>query len=185
MAEINVLRLGHRPQRDQRVTTHVALTARALGCRKMLLDGRDPELVAGVGDVARRFGGDFHVEEVDGWRPVVTRFKKQGSVVVHLTMYGEHLDEVQDVLRRKAKDHDVLIVVGAEKVSSEVYRSADYNVAVANQPHSEVAALAIFLDRLQGSNSLKHDFSNGRIKILPNPRGKTVEDRDGNSVEGN
>ncbi|TFG70124.1 MAG: tRNA (cytidine(56)-2'-O)-methyltransferase, partial [Methanomassiliicoccus sp.] len=28
---IVVLRLGHRPERDQRVTTHVALTARALG----------------------------------------------------------------------------------------------------------------------------------------------------------
>ncbi|MCG7848715.1 MAG: tRNA (cytidine(56)-2'-O)-methyltransferase, partial [ANME-2 cluster archaeon] len=28
---IVVLRLGHRPERDQRVTTHVGLTARALG----------------------------------------------------------------------------------------------------------------------------------------------------------
>ncbi|TLZ95287.1 MAG: tRNA (cytidine(56)-2'-O)-methyltransferase, partial [Methanobacteriota archaeon] len=28
---ITVLRLGHRPARDKRVTTHVALTARAFG----------------------------------------------------------------------------------------------------------------------------------------------------------
>jgi tRNA (cytidine56-2'-O)-methyltransferase len=150
----------------------------------MFLVGRDPEIVAGVDDVVRRFGGDFHVEEVDGWRAVITRFKKQGSVVVHLTMYGEHLDDVQDVLRRKAKDHGMLIVVGAEMVSFEVYRNADFNVAVANQPHSEVAALAIFLDRMQESNSLKHDFSGGSVRILPNPRGKTVEDDDGNGSEG-
>ena len=38
--EVAILRIGHRPERDQRVTTHVALTGRALGaaghvsCRK-------------------------------------------------------------------------------------------------------------------------------------------------------
>ena len=31
--EIVVLRLGHRPERDQRVTTHVGLLSRALGAR--------------------------------------------------------------------------------------------------------------------------------------------------------
>ncbi len=30
---IAVLRLGHRPERDKRITTHVALTSRAFGGR--------------------------------------------------------------------------------------------------------------------------------------------------------
>ena len=37
MGDIVVLRLGHRPERDARVTTHVGLTARALGASGMLL----------------------------------------------------------------------------------------------------------------------------------------------------
>ena len=32
-----ILRLGHRPERDKRITTHVALTARAFGAEGMLL----------------------------------------------------------------------------------------------------------------------------------------------------
>jgi len=185
VADIYVLRLGHRLARDQRVTTHVALTARALGCGGMYLVGRDPDIIAGVEDVARRFGGEFRVEEARGWRPVVNQFKARDAVVVHLTMYGERLDDVQDTLCRLARDHDVLVVVGAEKVSSEVYDAADFNVAVANQPHSEVAALAIFLDRLQGGKSLKHEFPGGRARILPNPRGKSVENASGKDSEGN
>ena len=40
-----VLRLGHRPFRDQRLTTHVALTARAFGAEGMILaDRRDEAL---------------------------------------------------------------------------------------------------------------------------------------------
>ena len=184
MTDIYVLRLGHRHQRDQRVTTHVALTARALGCAGMYLVGRDPDIVSGVEDVVLRFGGDFRVEEMDSWRSVALRMKARGTIVVHLTMYGEHLDAVQDTLRRAARDHDILVVVGAEKVSSEVYRTADFNVAVANQPHSEVAALAIFLDRLQGGTSLKHEFPGGRAKILPNPCGKSMEKAEQPDAEG-
>jgi len=59
MTEVCVLRLGHRPERDQRVTTHVGLAARALGARGMYLAGRDAGIVAGIRDVVERWGGDF------------------------------------------------------------------------------------------------------------------------------
>jgi tRNA (cytidine56-2'-O)-methyltransferase len=49
-------------------------------------------------------------------------------------------------------------------------------VSVGNQPHSEVAALAIFLDRHTGGKALEKDLK-GRLRIVPNPRGKTVIDR--------
>ena len=72
---------------------------------------------------------------------------------------------------------DVLVVVGAEKVPPEVYQAADFNVAVGNQPHSEVAALAIFLDRLTEGKGLRSDFP-GKIKVLPCERGKRVINTD-------
>ncbi|MCK7488956.1 MAG: hypothetical protein MZU79_00960 [Anaerotruncus sp.] len=52
-----------------------------------------------------------------------------------------------------------MIVVGAEKVPPEIYQLADWNVAVGNQPHSEVAALAITLDRIADCEPLDRSFS--------------------------
>ena len=60
-----------------------------------------------------------------------------------------------------------MIVVGAEKVPGDVYGLADYNVAVGNQPHSEIAALALFMDKLQEGKSLMHEFKGGELKIIP------------------
>ncbi|MDD3564451.1 MAG: tRNA (cytidine(56)-2'-O)-methyltransferase, partial [Methanothrix sp.] len=59
-----VLRLGHRPERDKRITTHVGLVARAFGAEEMILAGRYEKLVSGLEDVAHRWGGDFRVRSV-------------------------------------------------------------------------------------------------------------------------
>jgi len=85
-------------------------------------------------------------------------------------MYGLPID---DVLSRIPRD-DLLIVIGAEKVPRDVYDLVDFNVAVGNEPHSEVAALAVFLDRLMGGRSLRSEPT-ARVRIRPNPRGKSVE----------
>jgi len=92
------------------------------------------------------------------------------GTVVHLTMYGEPIDEA---VPRIAVGSNVLVVVGAAKVPGAVYGQADLNVAVGNQPHSEVAALAVFLDRLHGRAALQRDFG-GPVRIIPTKRGKTV-----------
>jgi len=94
--------------------------------------------------------------------------------IVHLTMYGIHIDEAIPKIREVAKKEDILIVVGAEKVPREVYEIAHYNVAVGNQPHSEVAALAVFLDRLLEGKGLKKEFKNAKVKIIPQEKGKKV-----------
>ncbi|HIQ55257.1 MAG TPA: tRNA (cytidine(56)-2'-O)-methyltransferase, partial [Pyrodictium sp.] len=67
-----------------------------------------------------------------------------------------------------------LIVVGAEKVPPFFYEIADYNVAIGNQPHSEVAALAIFLDRLYEGKELHVHFEDAKLKIIPSRKGKHV-----------
>lgn len=167
---IHVLRLGHRPARDARVTTHVALTARAFGADGVTVAESDPKLERTVLDVVERFGGPFEIRSGAAWKPFVRAWKKHG-VVVHLTMYGEPLDEA---IARVPKG-DVLFVVGAEKVPGDLFQLADFNVAVGNQPHSEVAALALALDRLTRGSWATRTFP-GRFRITPNPRGKTVEE---------
>jgi tRNA (cytidine56-2'-O)-methyltransferase len=166
---IVVLRLGHRPTRDQRVTTHVALTSRALGADEVWVSTKDEGLEKTVGSVVGRFGGKFKIKTGLDWRKAMKAWKGE---IIHLTMYGESISKALPTLKAK----HLMIVVGAEKVPREVYDLADRNISVGNQPHSEVAALAIFLDRYSGGKMLERDFK-GRLTIVPNPRGKTVVDR--------
>ncbi|HEY7589124.1 MAG TPA: tRNA (cytidine(56)-2'-O)-methyltransferase [Thermoplasmata archaeon] len=165
---ITVLRLGHRPARDKRVTTHVALTARAFGADRILVSAKDRGLERAVAGVVHRFGGPFSIETGVQWKRVLRDWE---GTRVHLTMYGLPLDEVLPTIPAE----NLLVVVGAEKVPAEVYRLVDLNVAVGNQPHSEVAALAVFLDRLLEGRGLRRKFG-GRLQIRPSAHGKDVVD---------
>ncbi len=164
---IVVLRLGHRPSRDKRVTTHVALTARAFGAAEVWVSTKDSELEKTVNSVVSRFGGEFVIHTGVRWRDAMRSWKGK---TVHLTMYGQRVDEVMESLRPVS---DLLVVVGAEKVPRDAFDLADWNVSVGNQPHSEIAALAVFMDRLTGGDNLYAE-TDGRIKVIPDPRGKTV-----------
>jgi len=165
---ITVLRLGHRPQRDKRITTHVALVARAFGADEIIITTKDLNIEKTVRDIVDRFGGDFKIKTGISWKKAISEFK---GLKVHLTMYGLPVD---DVISKIPKDENLMIIVGAEKVPREIYEIADFNVAVGNQPHSEVAALAIFLDRLFEGKELTRDFNNAKMKIIPQERGKNV-----------
>jgi tRNA (cytidine56-2'-O)-methyltransferase len=165
-----VLRIGHRPERDKRITTHVGLVARAFGAEEMLLSGRDAHVEESLADVAERWGGGFRLRPDVSWKGETVRWKEAGGKVVHLTMYGSNLPDVIDEIR---ECENILIAVGAEKVPAEMYDLADWNVAVGNQPHSEVAALAVFLDRLFMGREL-YDAFEGGLKIVPSPHGKQV-----------
>ena len=170
---IVVLRLGHRPERDKRITTHVALTARAFGADKIIIAAEvDEHVRESVEDVVRRWGGKFEIEFNPKWRAVLREWKGK---IVHLTMYGIHIDDALSEIKKViGKGEDVMIVVGAEKVPREVYEIAHYNVGVGNQPHSEVAALAVFLDRLLDGEGLRKEFEGAKVKIIPQERGKRV-----------
>ena len=170
MSDIWIMRIGHRPERDKRVTTHVALYSRALGAKGIYVDTEDPVLEANVRSVVERFGGDYTIQTGVQWRKLIREFPGK---VVHLTMYGLRVDEALPTIPR---DEDIMIVVGAEKVPRDVYDRADFNISVGNQPHSEIAALAIFLDRFTGGQALYAD-RDGVLTVVPNERGKTVVDR--------
>jgi tRNA (cytidine56-2'-O)-methyltransferase len=164
---VEVLRIGHRLGRDPRLTTHLALTARAFGADRLYLHPPDAALAERIGAISRRWGGQFAIEGVREWKPVVRR---AGACVVHLTMYGEPLKKVESRLRREPH---VLVVVGGAKVPAELYGMANLNVAVGHQPHSEVAALAILLDRLRGVPG-PGAWPGAEQVIVPMARGKKV-----------
>ena len=172
-SEVFILRIGHRPERDQRVTTHVALTGRALGAAGMYLAASDKGVVQSVADVAERWGGKFFCEDNVSWRTCIRDWKANGGVVVHLTMYGLNLP---DVIAEITPHEKILVVVGAEKVPGEMFGLADYNVAVTGQPHSEISSLALFLDRVFSGTELQAEFPDAKIRIHPSRAGKQTEE---------
>lgn len=174
MVRSTILRIGHRHDRDQRVTTHVGLTGRALGADGMYLAADDPGVVESIEGVARRFGGSFFVQNNVSWKRCIREFQESGGAVVHLTMYGLRIQDVISEIRTREK---VLIIVGAEKVPGEVYGLADYNVAVTNQPHSEIAGLAVFLDQLYEGKELDLEFPDAGISVVPCERGKEMVEK--------
>ncbi|NYZ80012.1 tRNA (cytidine(56)-2'-O)-methyltransferase [Candidatus Micrarchaeota archaeon] len=167
---ITVLRLGHRRSRDARISTHCGLVARALGAERIIYTGeKDDKLLESVRKVASNWGGPFDVAHEKSWKSVVRNFD---GVRVHLTMYGLPF---QDELKKIDAKKDVLVIIGGEKVPAEVYHSVDFNLAVTSQPHSEIAALALFLDRLQNGAELEKKFLDYKLKVKPMPAGKFVE----------
>jgi tRNA (cytidine56-2'-O)-methyltransferase len=177
---ITVLRLGHRPQRDKRLSTHLILCARALGAEKVIYTGmKDPKLEEGISNVVNEWGGSFELEYTSSHRSVIMNWNGK---MVHLTMYGLQAHEAINEV--KENDEPLLIVVGGAKVPWDVYEEADWNISVTTQPHSEVSALAIFMHLLQGDAALQHEFPGGRLKITPNPRGKDVEVEGGHRKRG-
>lgn len=170
--EVCVLRLGHRPGRDNRMTTHVGLTARALGADRVVIAGNASNSKATIEEVTSRFGGSFEVELTDSARGLLGDFD---GTVVHLTMYGLPIQDVEADVRAAHADQPLLVVVGAEKVPFDVYERADYNVGVTNQPHSEVAGLAVFLDRLFEGRELDREWADATHQVVPKATGKLVE----------
>jgi tRNA (cytidine56-2'-O)-methyltransferase len=175
MTALFVLRLGHRPTRDKRITTHVCLVARAFGAQGVYIAGvRDDSLRLTLEKIVGTWGGQFWVKYAPSPLSFIREWRRNGGKVVHLTMYGLPLrDKAWEISSLKG---DVLIVVGGEKVPREYYRESDYNLSVGSQPHSEVAALALLLDRLTCGSWESVDFQGAKARIIPSEKGKNVQD---------
>ena len=173
--EVCVLRLGHRPGRDNRMTTHVGLTARALGADRVVIAGDASTSAGTIEDITDRFGGPFEVELTESHRRLLREWT---GTVVHLTMYGLPVQDVESEVRAAHAEEPLLVIVGAEKVPFDVYERADYNVGVTNQPHSEVAGLAVFLDRRFEGRALDREWVGGTHRVVPRETGKQVEPRE-------
>ena len=164
---IGILRLGHRFSRDFRISTHLALTARAFGASFIMYDAKATDVKESVDSLTQMWGGDFEVIFIDDAKKQIRDFK---GTTVHLTMYGI---PVWQMLDAEKIEGDVLVIVGGKKVPSDIYGLVDHNVSVGSQPHSEVAALAVFLDRLTHGEGIKTGFV-GYKTIIPQKAGKKV-----------
>ena len=169
---IVVVRCGHRSRRDERVTTHVCLVARAFGAERIIIEGsRDNAVLKVVQDVVERWGGTFKIDFTSSWKKTIKELKQKKFVIVHLTMYGVPINDIESKIKKHRK---IAVVVGSQKVSPELYNISDYNISITNQPHSEIAALAVFLDRYFGGKEIKKRFKNAKIEIVPQKKGKKV-----------
>ncbi|MFB6294950.1 MAG: tRNA (cytidine(56)-2'-O)-methyltransferase [Candidatus Nanohaloarchaea archaeon] len=171
---VTVLRLGHRRGRDDRISTHVGLTARQFGADQIIYAGeRDENMLDSLQDVVDRWGGPFNVSYTEAWRPVIDGFD---GTVAHLTMYGTDYRDELPRLEETVEDGDLLIIVGGERVPSDVFDMADYNLAIGHQPHSEVAALAVFLHDLYGGAELDASYADADIEAVPTEDGKETRE---------
>ena len=172
MQETIVLRYGHRIARDFRVTSHCALVARAFGAKKIIICGaEDPALAKRAEKISKHWGGSFQVSFADQWRREIEKYRSEGFKIIHLTMYGV---PVTKKMKQIQKNKKLLIVIGSQKVERAVYDTADLNISITLQPHSEIAALAVFLDRLFEGKFLSKEFKNSKIAISPKEKGKGV-----------
>ena len=181
---ITVLRLGYRVGRDPRINTHLGLVARALGANQFLVSGdNNHKMFNTINQVKKTFGGTFNTKHLESPMNWIRKFKSEegeNGTVIHLTMYGE---DYRKIVKEIPKDKPLTIVVGGAKVPASIYRMADYNVSVGNQPHSEVAALALILDKIFEGNSIDQTFSNPKLEIIPNLDGKNVIDHTSNQKD--
>lgn len=176
--EIEVLRLGHRLGRDPRITTHLALVSRAMGASNFVLAGdEDEKLFSNIHSVNERFGHGlscrYEKSPMRMLREIVNSDEESKPIIIHLTMYGEPFKEV---IPNIPKDKPVVVVVGGAKVPGELFKVSDFNIAVGNQPHSEVAALALFLDSWTDGEGFNREFSEPQLVISPSKSGKDVKE---------
>ncbi len=174
---IEVLRLGHRIKRDERLTSHVALVARAFGADKVYYSGqRDSSLENSINKVVDKFGGRFKIEYIKN--PInflKEAFKKSFSKkykIVNLTVYGL---PIQKEINKIKKFKNIVVIVGSTKVPINYYKMADFNISITQQPHSEVAALSIFLDKYFNGKELNKRYKNAKLRIVPQEKGKLLK----------
>ena len=166
---VSVLRLGHRRERDKRITSHLGLTARAFGADEVILAGEEDEsAIETWRSVSERFGGEFECRYEANPMSFLRRFAKDAGdgkpgQIVHLTMYGESWRESLSSIE---SNRPMVIVVGGTKVPGEVFRLANFNISIGNQPHSEVAALGVFLESLIGQIDESKHFQGGEIQVV-------------------
>jgi len=145
----------------------------------ILSDIEDRKIRETIDKVTSRWGGKFLFEMGTPWKKAVSTWKKKGGIIVHLTAYGENIETSNVLNQIKDSEKDILVIVGSQKVPREFFSEevSDFNVAIGNQPHSECASLAVFLDRLFEGKALAESFPDANVRIVPRKRGKSIVEK--------
>ncbi|MCY0850819.1 tRNA methyltransferase [Sulfuracidifex metallicus] len=150
------------------------MVARAFGAKGVFIEGEDTHLIDSIKKATEVWGGSsyFKVETISDGKSLVSKWRNKGGIAIHLTMYGINVcEKIKEV---SSFEVPLLIIVGSEKVDSWYYHNVDFNLAIGNQPHSEIAALAIFLDRLYKGLELHYIFEDSKLRVIPQEAGKKV-----------
>jgi len=170
---IQILRLSHRLPRDCRTTTHIALASRALGASKTYYSGqKDSSLETSIKKTTKTWGGNFSITYIKNPLALIKKLKKQNYKIIHLSMYSIPIQKIIPKIRKHKK---LLIIIGSERVPIEYYKISDFNVAISNQPHSEISSLSLFLHEYFQGKELNLKFKNPKLKILPQEKGKKLK----------
>ena len=114
-----ILRLGHRLGRDQRISTHCGLVARAFGAQEIIYTGdKDESLLESVNKVAEKWGGPFSASYSESWKSVIKKYRKKKYVIIHLTVYGIPIQKSISKIRRKK---NLLVIPVTEVKGKMVY----------------------------------------------------------------
>lgn len=149
--------------------------SRAFGADSVVLSGeKDTGVIESVDKISLKWGGKFTATYEKSGQKVMRDWKSKGGKIAHLTMYGLPVQKILPEIQAATVKIPLLVVIGAEKVPREVYELADWNVSVTTQPHSEVAALAVFLHMFQEGEELEKSFEGAELRINPSPRGKNI-----------
>ncbi len=148
--------------------------ARAFGAKGVFIEGEDTHLIDSIKKATEVWGGSsyFKVETISDGKSLVSQWRNKGGITIHLTMYG--INVCEKIKELSSFEVPLLIIVGSEKVDSWYYHNVDFNLAIGNQPHSEIAALAIFLDRLYKGLELHYIFEDSKLRVIPQEAGKKV-----------
>jgi tRNA (cytidine56-2'-O)-methyltransferase len=148
-----------------------------MGVSEFLLSGdEDDKLFENVVSVNERFGHGLscrHEKNPLKYLRSIVKGDEKRPKIVHLTMYGEPFKSTTPSI---PTENGVIVIVGGAKVPGEIFKISDYNIAVGNQPHSEVAALALFLDTLTEGDGFNQEFPNAKLIIHPSKSGKDAKE---------
>ncbi|MEM3841088.1 MAG: hypothetical protein QXN59_00100 [Candidatus Micrarchaeaceae archaeon] len=144
----------------------ICLTARALGASSAVFTISNPQLISRLkrscSVVAKKWGGNFSVQFTSNWKGYLE--SRRNYKTVHLTRYGI---PVQKRLYTLRSYKNIIIAISTTKELKSMCTVADFNISITSQPHSSIAAMAIFLNQYFAGRELSLNFSNAKFKVLP------------------
>ena len=122
-----VLRLGHRRGRDPRLTTHVALTARALGCNGIILSGeKDDSIIENINEIVKNWGSFWG----EIWKKLEEDRHKLNGILTRLTQQKKKIGKLAKKYEKQLK-----------RVSADQSKRKKILVQIRNQKSMELAAI--------------------------------------------
>lgn len=154
----------------------ICLTARAFGASSVVLTSSSHEINSKLkrfcNSVANKWGGNFSVQFISNWKSYIS--SKTNYKTVYLTRYGISIQKQQYSIRSYK---NVLLIISTDKERPELNKISDFNISITAQPHSSIAAMAIFLNMYYAGRELSLNFSKAQYKVVPSPHDSILKER--------